>query len=107
MASDPKDVKDISVSRILIVVLVLGSVFFLLTSISTYFPDHFDIIGRLAATLVCSVIVVKMHRNFDNSNRRNEEESRIDVPINRYATLKRILVVWLALFILNTVFLKL
>ena len=104
MKSEPKNISDISIGRILAVVVLFGLTCLLLTAFFLYFPDHAAILGRLVATLAFAVVIVRVHQNLTASNRRKASDATESRP-RRYAAIKRILLVWLALFLLNSVFL--
>ncbi len=104
MDTEPKRTNDISIKRILIVAAFIGLGCFLLAGLPQYFPDHVDIIARLAATLAFAVVIVVVHHNFSASRRSDRKPAPAATATGRYATVTRILVVWLVLFLLNTFF---
>ena len=103
MDTEPKSTKDVSIKRILIVAALLGLGGFLLVGLSQYFPDHADIIARLVATQAFAVVIVVVHDNVSASRRSDRDRTTASVT-GRYATATRILVVWVILFLVNTLF---
>ncbi len=103
MDTEPKSTKDVSIKRILIVAALLGLGGFLLVGLPQYFPDHADIIARLVATLAFAVVIVVVHDNVSASRRSDRDRTTASVT-GRYATATRILVVWVILFLVNTLF---
>ncbi len=103
MDTEPKSTKDVSIKRILIVAALMGLGGFLLVGLPQYFPDHADIIARLVATLAFAVVIVVVQHNFSASRRSDRNQATAPTP-GRYATATRILVVWVILFLVNTLF---
>ncbi len=103
MDTEPKSNKDVPIKRILLVAALIGLGGFLLVGLPQYFPDLADIIARLAATLAFAVvIVVGQHSVF--ASRRSDRDRTTASFTSRHATATRILVIWLILFLLNTLF---
>ncbi|MDJ0721405.1 MAG: hypothetical protein QNJ04_07235 [Desulfobacterales bacterium] len=96
--------KDDAVRRVLIIFLVFGLVCSLPAIVRTYLPDYTAIVWRLVVTLVFAVVIVMVHRKVDASRRRREDPVPGAAPWRRVA-LRRILLLWLILFLLNTLFL--
>ncbi len=96
--------KDDAVKRTLIIFFVFGLVCFLPTVVLTYLPDHTDIFWRMVVTLVFAMVIVTVHHRMGKSKRR-PEDGPSDAAPRRYVAVKRILLLWLILFILNTLFL--
>ena len=96
--------KDDAVKRVLIIFLVFGLVCFLPAVVRTYWPDYTAIIWRLVVTLVFAVVIVMVHRKVDTSRGRREDPVPGEAPW-RHIAVRRILLLWLILFLLNTFFL--
>ncbi len=104
MDSEPENTKDISLKRIFSVIFALGLGFFLLTWISLKLPEYFNVVGRLALTLALAAVIVKIHAKRDASPRQGADEPEASARRHRFSTIKRILLVWLALIFLTIVF---
>ena len=96
--------KDGAVKRVLIIFVVFGLVCFLPVVVLTYLPDHTDIVWRLGVTLVFAVIVVTVHGRIGAFKSRRDDTPQ-GAASRRYGTVARILLLWLFLFFLNTLFL--
>jgi hypothetical protein len=104
MPTDPRKAKVLSGPRIIATILGLAALIFLLVWLFLYFPDVATIIGRLLGTLAMAVVIVTLHRRLAPPDRRGDKSSAISAPTTRAATIQRILVVWLVLFVFNTLF---
>ncbi len=103
MDTEPKRTKDVSIKRILILAALMGLGGFLLVGLPRYFPDHADIIARLVATLAFAVVIVVVQDNV-SASRRSDRDPKTASVTGRYATGTRILMIWVILFLLNTLF---
>jgi hypothetical protein len=104
MENDPHKAPDLSTPRIIVSILGLAVLFFLLAYIFLYFPSLAQIIGRLLATLVMAVIVVVIHRSIRQTRDDDGPGGSEPPAASRAAMVRRILLVWAVLFVLNSLF---